>query len=517
MIRKQKLFDPLDSSFGTFQMVAIILLAISIVGLVVLLPVMTMFRAINASRGRKEWEDGAQQAFQDFIGKRPRYFDFHYSATNPISTSITCTALAFDGERIYVLSAKHPGYAFAVDWDDIRGWRWELPGYQTEHVSFVGASTAGFAAGMAASMGANRRNEEAKNESAAQSGFFIDVADVDTPELHYQSDDVDHLKRWMEIFRQIKESGVTPTVSSSETDEGEAEMAKPLAPLPGSPLPPASAPKSRGGATWKAVAIVGLLIFGGFSVALISQHQEQAAREEAASRAETLRRDADSRAAAEAAKRRAAFSKAGLNASMIGTYRCIANPAADAGFRLVHGDDTFSLSVPPSVMQYPITQLPDGLFTWSPGKRDAQFKIIDNNIVFPYALGKDCVSYGRGIEVAAGPTAPPPVAAAHTGPAAVPPATAIAVVSDDVAIKALPGAYACESARDNKRRIAVVNGKLMWQGSNDFLLKYSNGLLSIARDNMNFVPVAKYDYTNRAVLPLSPSDFNNCRRLIQID
>ena len=86
------------------------------------------------------------------------------------------------------------GEAAKISWDQIRSYEWNIPGKVTYRASgFVDQSTTAMA------------NAAERTQALRDSGFFIDVIDINKPRWQFMSNDEKVLTKWMEIFRQIKE------------------------------------------------------------------------------------------------------------------------------------------------------------------------------------------------------------------------------------------------------------------------------------------------------------------------
>jgi hypothetical protein len=58
---------------------------------------------------------------------------------------------------------------------------------------------------MSGNMAAAVNNANAKASAYRDSGFFVDVADIEHPRWQYMTIDKKLLTRWMEIFKQVNE------------------------------------------------------------------------------------------------------------------------------------------------------------------------------------------------------------------------------------------------------------------------------------------------------------------------
>lgn len=266
-----------------------------------------------------------------------------------------------------------------------------------------------------------------------------------------------------------------------------------------------------------AVVVLGAGIYG--AKYLMNGYNERVAEREWAARLEESKK-AMIREQSVVTDQLSKMAKHGLRPAMVGHYVCAVNATAHDGFNLSVEGGVFYMAAPRGFDKYPITLVKDDIFTWNPSKQDAKFKITDGGIDNLGAVAGDCARYEKtsGSQGAASAAAPVRSALQATLPATVSPIPAAAppapVVSmdDETVSKSLPGTYACQTAPSDIRRIAYVDGRLVWRGSSgDWKLKYSGGVLSIARNNVDYEPVAKFDSQKRAIFPLDPSDFGGCR------
>lgn len=197
MIKNAKIFEGENCRYGFFQSVFLLLhLPVLVLGWVMLPVSMKLLNFYNESQARRRLET-AENAFIEFIGAKPARIVGHDAghATEPV---LTWTGLATDGVMLYVLDAAQPGMAVAIPPDIIRAWRWDVNGY-TESMVVGGTISQAIAGGLVAS----QQNEKAKIVAAANSGIRIELADVDHPEVFFQSTDEKELKQWSEIIRQL--------------------------------------------------------------------------------------------------------------------------------------------------------------------------------------------------------------------------------------------------------------------------------------------------------------------------
>ena len=146
----------------------------------------------------------AKKALIEFIGSEPRYLDARGTITrNWQPPMAAATGMAWDGLHIYIVD---DGEVAKVPWNAIRTWSWKIEGFGTSRL--IGANGP---AGAVAQAQNNAINANASAAAKRESGFFIEVADVDRPVMQFRTDDEKVLRRWQEIMTQINE-GTLATV-----------------------------------------------------------------------------------------------------------------------------------------------------------------------------------------------------------------------------------------------------------------------------------------------------------------
>lgn len=139
----------------------------------------------------------ADEAFTKFIGKPVKYKDTTIAAGNGNEEALSGYGLAYDDSVVYMM--EH-GLAAKIPWSEVRKWSWNVDGYSTTAV--YGGNLAN---NMSGNMAAAVNNANAKASAYRDSGFFVDVADIEHPRWQYMTIDKKLLTRWMEIFKQVNE------------------------------------------------------------------------------------------------------------------------------------------------------------------------------------------------------------------------------------------------------------------------------------------------------------------------
>ena len=137
----------------------------------------------------------AEERIRAAIGRAPLRMEATASKL-PDSPRIGASGIAWDGDRLYIMEA---GELATIPWSDVRSWTWRIPGY-SKSVAYGG--------GLNTAAQVWNENASAQVEAAANSGFFVQVADLDRPTWHFQCSDRRVLERWYEILNQIKEGGL---------------------------------------------------------------------------------------------------------------------------------------------------------------------------------------------------------------------------------------------------------------------------------------------------------------------
>ena len=159
-------------------------------------------RILQGRRATDVAEDVALRARRDLtgaLGRPPVHADFS-AAPSKQRKSIIATGLAYDGERLYAIEES---IAEPIAWKDIRRFRWAIEADQTVNVH-VNVHAPG--ATHVPDFGA-RQIAQARRDAAAilQSGFFLEIADIDRPVRQFVTNDKAVLLRWFEILTQMKE------------------------------------------------------------------------------------------------------------------------------------------------------------------------------------------------------------------------------------------------------------------------------------------------------------------------
>jgi len=101
--------------------------------------------------------------------------------------------LGMSEDTLFAFDTRKPGRGILeLPVSRIRDYSWELPGYD-KHLS--------------PSLMAMAATSTGKHEAAANSGLFLDIADVNVPHWHVQTQNVAMLRKWFEKLNQAVESG----------------------------------------------------------------------------------------------------------------------------------------------------------------------------------------------------------------------------------------------------------------------------------------------------------------------
>lgn len=168
--------------------------------LLILLPLWPWIKLIYFKNfSEKRMRDEADEAFTKFIGKSVKYKDtaIAVSRENREVGFISGYGLAYDDSIVYIM--EH-GLAAKIPWTEVRKWSWNVDGYNT--TAIYGGSLAN---NMSGNMAAAVNNANAKASAFRESGFFVDVADIEHPRWQFMTIDEKLLTRWMEIFKQVSE------------------------------------------------------------------------------------------------------------------------------------------------------------------------------------------------------------------------------------------------------------------------------------------------------------------------
>lgn len=165
-----------------------------------LMPLWPWFKVIHFKKfAEKRMRAEADEAFTKFIGKSVKYKDttIAVSRENREVGFISGYGLAYDDSIVYMM--EH-GLAAKIPWTEVRKWSWNVDGYNT--TAIYGGSLAN---NMSGNMAAAVNNANAKASAFRESGFFVDVADIEHPRWQFMTIDEKLLTRWMEIFKQVSE------------------------------------------------------------------------------------------------------------------------------------------------------------------------------------------------------------------------------------------------------------------------------------------------------------------------
>ena len=132
-----------------------------------------------------------RKALEDYIGQKPDYLNSSISRHEDNDITFSGTAIASLNDIIYIVDH---GVVAKINWDDIRKWGWRTAAYE----KFSGV-------GLSGTLNANIANSNTKADAYVDSGFFIEVKDVDKPSWQFMCDDQNVLKRWNEILTQMDE------------------------------------------------------------------------------------------------------------------------------------------------------------------------------------------------------------------------------------------------------------------------------------------------------------------------
>lgn len=142
----------------------------------------------------------ARDAMISYIGSKPPYIDASGTIMKDWNPVRACgTGMAYDGRYIYVLD---DGEIARIPWSCVRSWQWSIEGHNTIELFTQGVP---MALGTSMQIQANNANMTASAAAYRDSGFFVTVADVDKPVWQFRTTDEKVLRRWGEIFAQIKE------------------------------------------------------------------------------------------------------------------------------------------------------------------------------------------------------------------------------------------------------------------------------------------------------------------------
>ena len=194
--RTERLVGVHDTGHGLWNII-ILPLMMTIVGIVIDWPLMVVVYQLKKASARDAIHEGLWVRFPAFIGTKPEYIDCAICGYGDDLKKLTGSGMAYAGGRIFVLEE---GLAAEIPWDDIRSWTWNLEGHQVTRIYGSPDVQTNLQVGDA--------NRVAKLRAERASGFTITTASIEKPDWCFQTSDVAVLKRWMEIFNQMKEGRI---------------------------------------------------------------------------------------------------------------------------------------------------------------------------------------------------------------------------------------------------------------------------------------------------------------------
>lgn len=200
MIKVQQIGKPVKVKVNILIYIIVILLALTIVGALIALPILLVSAAIAKRRAEKKAKIYIEKDFLEFIGAKPQYINTSLIEVPGLNSSIVGNGIAYHQGCLYILDK---GVAAQIPWDDIRSYSWHIEGYNKTEMYGGGIRD------MGTKMQVGMDNAFAAMKAERASGMFIEVADIDRPVWHFQTADKALLNRWMEIFNQIKEGKIS--------------------------------------------------------------------------------------------------------------------------------------------------------------------------------------------------------------------------------------------------------------------------------------------------------------------
>ncbi|MBP2315090.1 hypothetical protein J2852_004441 [Azospirillum soli] len=193
-IKTTKIFDDQVVSPGSGAAVILFLLAVLSI---VLIPIAVIMYKSSCKKMTEEAEKRLRNQAREWaakhFGAEPDYLDV--ARVQIAVNSINASGFAVSRNRIIVIEK---GVAAELPWSSIRSWNWKVSGY--EQIRTFGP------VGLIQGAQVDAVNRAQRDQAKAESGFFIQVADIEKPEWHVQTDDMKMLKKWHEIFLQLKET-----------------------------------------------------------------------------------------------------------------------------------------------------------------------------------------------------------------------------------------------------------------------------------------------------------------------
>lgn len=149
----------------------------------------------NAENFLSSMQSTWEEAFEKHTGVRGRISVNGYFEEGVVQVD----GVAYKDQLIYFMSR---GRVFEIPFRQIRSWQWkvETPETLTLHGTGLQAS--------ALQASAVQANLSAAARAFLHSGFFIQVADENTPVMQFHCDDQSVLQKWDEIFTQVREGKI---------------------------------------------------------------------------------------------------------------------------------------------------------------------------------------------------------------------------------------------------------------------------------------------------------------------
>lgn len=140
--------------------------------------------------------EASRSSLINFIGRNPKYLDVSFDVK---PDGIGGSAIAYDQGYVYLMQR---GIAAKVPWGKIRSWKWEVPGYS----QIIDLGNPMSSESVVTGIRLNAKNQEAFAKAFKNSGFFVEISDIENPSWQFTSNDVNVLKKWFEIFNQLNEN-----------------------------------------------------------------------------------------------------------------------------------------------------------------------------------------------------------------------------------------------------------------------------------------------------------------------
>jgi hypothetical protein len=170
-----------------FMAYTVFLLLFSPFLLIVYMLVPVIVKAIRAPKVKVE----AERALRAFAGGAVKFLDVDVDNATE-GGKIIGSGIAYADRTLYMMDK---GIGAKIPWDEVREWRWEIPGAETFlAVGNIRDRTA-----------ANLATGASKSSAALRSGLFVSISDVQKPEWKFRCQDEKVLKRWNEILTQVNE------------------------------------------------------------------------------------------------------------------------------------------------------------------------------------------------------------------------------------------------------------------------------------------------------------------------